>query len=107
MIQVALILNILMPVTIVAWTIWRARKPGRAKGPIVLLGSVLLTLDVFAFALFANSLGRAERERWGNYFPEGTHALFLIVCTSFISISYLAERALRFLSRSNNRETRN
>ena len=107
MIRVALILNVLMPVTIVAWTIWRARKPGRAKGPTVLLGSALLTLDVLAFALFSNSLDRAERERWSNYFPEGTHALFLIVCTCLISITCLAERGFRFLSRLNDREHRN
>jgi hypothetical protein len=95
MIAVALILSILIPLTIVGWTIWRIKKSGRAPAPALLLGSVLLTVNVIAFAIFSTSLDRADREQWSKYFPGGTHALALIVCTCVIAVVCIADRFLK------------
>jgi hypothetical protein len=104
MIAVALVLNVLLPVTIIVWTVWRVKKAGRAATPALLLGSVLLTLDVLGFAMFSVSLDRPEREKWSKYFPEGTHALGLMFFTGIIVIACIADR---FLRKPNGNETRN
>ena len=46
MIALALVLNVLLPVTLLLWTLWRV-KAGRPAAGALLLASVLLILDIY------------------------------------------------------------
>jgi len=44
---------------------------------------VALAVDMLAFAAFAHSLNRGDREHWANSFPDGPACLLMLVCGWF------------------------
>lgn len=39
----------------------------------------MLTLQMLVFAIYGGSLGRPEREKWTNQFPDGQHVLGMLM----------------------------
>lgn len=78
MIRAIAILQIPMLAAIIAFGYWRRLRAGRFTYLGTCLIWFLLILDVLAFSLYSMSLPHPERDQWANWFPDGTHVLFLL-----------------------------
>ena len=82
MIRAIFLVQLVTLTAIFAFGYWRKRRMGGYTYLDTCLVSVLLTLDLWVFAFYADSLAGGEAKQCRDYFPDGTYVLLSLLCGS-------------------------
>ena len=86
MIRAMFIMQLVVLALIIGFVVWHKHRTGRYTYLDTCLLALLLFLHVSVFAYFGSSLDREEYEQWGNYFPVGTLAFFMLLTGVFYAL---------------------